>query len=74
MSEKIEIIYLEPPASAQFVHGQAVTSAQYLQFQNEDALLPNSFDQIMKNNRIISPTRLEYSDPFGHTVNDNSVA
>lgn len=74
MNEKIEIIYLEPPASVQFVYGQSATSAQYLQYHNEDALLPNGFDQILKNNKLISPSLSDFSDPFGHTVSDSSIA
>jgi hypothetical protein len=40
------------------VYGQS-TTAQYINFLNENSLIPSSFDQVIKNNLIVCPVELQ---------------
>lgn len=49
MTERVEVIYLEPPESARFLSVQQTTSAQYVLYSSTSSLLPSSYDQVIKN-------------------------
>jgi hypothetical protein len=40
------------------VYGQS-TTAQYINFLNENSLIPSSLDQVIKNNLIVCPVELQ---------------
>ncbi|MHB1320453.1 MAG: hypothetical protein ACYCY0_02650 [Acidithiobacillus ferrivorans] len=49
MIENVEIVYLEPPESARFLNMLPTTAAQYMLYSSSSSLIPNSFDQVLKN-------------------------
>lgn len=62
MINNIEIIYLEPPESSRFVSMVSTTATQYMLYSSSSSLLPNSLDQIIKNN--VLPVYTDSSQVF----------
>lgn len=68
MSNDQNIIVIEKSDTSKFVlYGQSTTS-QYLTYTNNNSLIPDSFDQIIKNNTILlvpEEIDLEHSESSG---------
>lgn len=62
MINNIETIYLESPESSRFVSMVSTTATQYMLYNSSSSLLPNSLDQIIKNN--ILPVYTDSSQVF----------
>ena len=52
MIEDIEIIYIDPPESARFINMTPTTATQYMLYSSSSSVIPNSYDQVMKNHIV----------------------
>lgn len=58
MTEHVELVYLVPSESTQFVSVCQTTAAQYLVYTTSSSLVPNSFDQVLKDHVVPSGSQI----------------
>jgi hypothetical protein len=52
MTEQPKVVHLLPPESARFVNVLPSTSAQYVLYTTVSAVMPDAFDQVLKNHTL----------------------
>lgn len=74
MTEHLEVVYLRPSESTQFVSVSPSSSATYVVYTTTTTVLPSSYDQVLKNNVLVQGTHIDDMHPFGSSPSAESAA